>query len=221
MEEWQTQKAVLLAGITDITKEINNSLHTLDNYVREHTHIFTINSQFFIIFVYIVSIMIIMVVIYSMYKKLNTKNEIITVLKDVENINKLLNNFSITRSTTEKAEPSSKKEVTDKLTPLVTALADRLTFMEVTLSRMDSKIKGHKQLVKMISQIKDNLLVNGYEIVDMLGKKYDSGMKVIANFVEDETLPSGSQIITAVSKPQINLNGIMIQSAQITVSQNI
>ena len=46
-------------------------------------------------------------------------------------------------------------------------------------------------------------------------------MKVIANFIPDETLPEGSQIITGIIKPQINYNGQMIQAAQITVSQNI
>lgn len=103
---------------------------------------------------------------------------------------------------------------------LVKTLADRITFMEMTLYRMDSSIKGHKQLSKSISQMKDNLLANGYEIVDMLGKEYDDGMKATANFVEDEDIEAGKQIITGIVKPQINYKGVMIQSAQITVSQN-
>lgn len=103
---------------------------------------------------------------------------------------------------------------------LVKTLADRITFMEMTLYRMDSSVKGYKQLSKSIAQMKDNLLANGYEIVDMLGKEYDEGMKVTANFVEDENIESGKQIITGIVKPQINYKGVMIQSAQITVSQN-
>lgn len=103
---------------------------------------------------------------------------------------------------------------------LVKTLADRITFMEMTLYRMDSSVKGHKQLSKSIAQMKDNLLANGYEIVDILGKEYDEGMKVTANFVEDENIESGKQIITGIVKPQINYKGVMIQSAQITVSQN-
>ena len=103
---------------------------------------------------------------------------------------------------------------------LVKTLADRITFMEMTLYRMDSSVKGHKQLSKSIAQMKDNLLANGYEIVDMLGKEYDEGMKVTANFIEDENIESGKQIITGIVKPQINYKGVMIQSAQITVSQN-
>jgi hypothetical protein len=104
---------------------------------------------------------------------------------------------------------------------LITTLADRITFMEMTLYKMDSSVRGHKQLAKSIKQMKDNLLANGYELVDMLGKDYHDGMKVTANFVEDEELPQGKQVITGIIKPQINYNGKMIQSAQITVSQNI
>ena len=103
---------------------------------------------------------------------------------------------------------------------LVKTLADRITFMEMTLYRMDRSVKGHKQLSKSIAQMKDNLLANGYEIVDMLGKEYDEGMRVTANFIEDENIEAGKQIITGIVKPQINYKGIMIQSAQITVSQN-
>lgn len=104
---------------------------------------------------------------------------------------------------------------------LIKTLADRITFMEMTLYKMDSSVRGHKQLSKSIKQMKDNLLANGYELVEMLGKDYHDGMKVTANFIEDENLPEGKQIITGIIKPQINYNGKMIQSAQITVSQNL
>lgn len=104
---------------------------------------------------------------------------------------------------------------------LIATLADRITFMEMTLFKMDSSVRGHKQLSKSIKQMKDNLLANGYELVDMLGKDYHQGMRVTANFVEDEDLPQGKQVISGIIKPQINYKGKMIQSAQITVSQNI
>lgn len=110
---------------------------------------------------------------------------------------------------------------TDSEQKLIKTLADRITFMEMTLYKMDSSVRGHKQLSKSIKQMKDNLLANGYELVDMLGKDYHDGMKVTANFVEDEELPIGKQVITGIIKPQINYKGKMIQSAQITVSQNL
>lgn len=103
---------------------------------------------------------------------------------------------------------------------LIKTLADRITFMEMTLYKMDKNVRGYKQLSKSIVQMKDNLKANGYELVEMLGKPYNDGMKVIANFIEDEELKEDMQIITSIIKPQINYKGIMIQSAQITVSQN-
>lgn len=104
---------------------------------------------------------------------------------------------------------------------LTLKVADEIVRIEMNLSRMDSSVKGYKQLSKAVQRIKDNFNANGYEIVDMLGKPYNAGMKVIANFVLDDSLSSGSQVITGIIKPQINYNGQMIQAAQITVSQNI
>ncbi len=104
---------------------------------------------------------------------------------------------------------------------LIKSLADRITFMEMTLFKMDHTVKGHKQLTKSIGQMKDNLRASGYELVDMLGKSYSDGMKAVASFEDDENLQKGTRIITKIIKPQINYNGVMIQNAQITVSQNI
>lgn len=104
---------------------------------------------------------------------------------------------------------------------LALKVADEIVRMELNLSRMDSSIKGYKQLAKAVERIKDNFKANGYEIVDLLGKPYNEGMKVSANFVVDEDLEEGKQVITGITKPQVNYNGQMIQAAQITVSQNI
>ena len=104
---------------------------------------------------------------------------------------------------------------------LAMKVADEIVRIELNLSRMDSSIKGYKQLSKAVERIKNNFMANGYEIIDMLGKPYNEGMKVTANFVVDESLKEGEQIITGITKPQINYNGKMIQAAQITVSQNI
>lgn len=144
--------------------------------------------------------------------KLNEEivNRLSTEMSDIQNLSQQLSVLSKTAGATPESEQK-----------LITTLADRITFMEMTLYKMDSSVRGHKQLSKSIKQMKDNLLANGYELVDMLGKDYHEGMKVTANFVEDEDLPSGKQIITGIIKPQINYNGKMIQSAQITVSQNI
>lgn len=104
---------------------------------------------------------------------------------------------------------------------LALKVADEIVRIELNMSRMDASIKGYKQLAKAVERIKDKFKANGYEIIDMLGKPYNEGMNVIANFVADEDLEEGKQIITGITKPQINYNGQMIQAAQIIVSQNI
>ncbi|MCQ2058617.1 MAG: hypothetical protein MJY71_02145 [Bacteroidaceae bacterium] len=139
----------------------------------------------------------------------------------------VLNQFSLEMAEMKKISDALAKAPTSSTTSssedhsLIKTLADRITFMEMTLFKMDPKVRGYKQLTKSISQMKDNLLANGYELVDMLGKPYNDGMKVTANFIEDEDLEAGKQIITGIIKPQINYKGTMIQAAQITVSQNI
>lgn len=104
---------------------------------------------------------------------------------------------------------------------LALKVADEIVRIETNLSRMDESVKGYKQLKKAIERIRTNFLANGYEIVEMLGKPYNEGMRVNADFVIDESLQTGEQIVTKVAKPQINYQGKMIQKATITVSQNV
>lgn len=136
-------------------------------------------------------------------------NKFSTEMTEMQKISASLGAFSV-------AGASSESE-----RDLIKTLADRITFMEMTLYKMDSGVKGHKQLSRSIIQMKDNLRASGYELVDMLGKPYSDGMKAVASFEDDDTIDEGARIITKVIKPQINYNGIMIQNAQITVSQNI
>jgi len=102
---------------------------------------------------------------------------------------------------------------------LALKVADEIIRIQQNLSNMDAETKGLKQLSASVKRIQANFEGNGYEIVDMLNKPYDPGMKVTANFKPDENLKQDEQIITRIIKPQVNFNGIMIQSAQIEVSQ--
>lgn len=166
-----------------------------------------------------------------LHKRISKGNADVHALREkAEKINEdILNQFSLEMAEMQKISSSLdalSKTATNVGTAgdsdhsLIKALADRITFMEMTLYRMDSSIKGHKPLSKSIRQMKNNLLANGYELVEMLGKPYDEGMRVTANFIEDEKLEEGQKIITAVIRPQINYKGQMIQAANITVSQN-
>lgn len=135
-------------------------------------------------------------------------NQIVGVQTNILNLNSSISTLQISSS--------NQQDHT-----LALKVADEIVRIETNLSRMDESIKGYKQLKKAVERIRTNFLANGYEIVEMLGKPYNEGMKVVANFVSDETLGEGEQKITGIIKPQINYKGKMIQSAQITVSQNL
>ena len=118
-------------------------------------------------------------------------------------------------------KPAAVEKAAEPDHSLALKVADEIVRIELNVSRMDPNTKGLKQISRAVKRIKDNFLANGYEIVDMLGMPYNEGMKLIANFLQDDNLEPGAQIITGVAKPQINFNGKMIQAAQVTVSQNI
>ncbi len=102
---------------------------------------------------------------------------------------------------------------------LALKLSSQINVMENNLNRMDQSVKGIKNLRNSISNLKDNLSANGYEMPELLGKQFNQGMKVIVTTsIPDENLEKDSEIITKVLIPQVNYNDKMIQTAQIEVS---
>jgi len=114
-----------------------------------------------------------------------------------------------------KTEKSESEEVDHSLALKV---ADEIIRIQKNLSNMDPETKGLKQLEFAVERIQDNFKENGYEMVELLNKPYDQGMKVSAKFKPDKTLKHGELIITRIIKPQINYNNIIIQEAQVEVS---
>lgn len=100
-------------------------------------------------------------------------------------------------------------------------VGNEIARIETNLSKMDKNVRGYSQLKDALRRIKDNFNAHGYEIVELLGLDYNDGMPFEAQFVPDETLPEGKRIISGITRLQINYNGEMIQSAKITVRQNI
>ena len=98
-------------------------------------------------------------------------------------------------------------------------VADEIVRISTNLSRMDTSIRGHKQLSASVRKLEQSLNSNSYELEALLNKPYDNGMNLQANFVIGENLKEGESIITRVIKPQINFKGKLIQAAQVEVSQ--
>jgi hypothetical protein len=115
-----------------------------------------------------------------------------------------------TTKTSEKADHS-----------LALKVADEIVRMQKNISRMDADINGLRPLERGIERIQANFAANGYEMVNLVNSEYDERMNIdVINFVEDDTLESGKKIISKIIKPQVNFNGILIQRAQVEVSQN-
>ena len=226
------------------TKELKGKIGDVELFSRKMTHGLEerledwsfVGATTFILFAFIITVVIIL--LYWLFKKRikssssaidsikNAQSEISNAQKQLqedalkldEKLIDLLDKKLNIQQTTSVPTKEEEKEVDHSLAKKV---ADEIVRIELNLSRMDVSVKGHKQLSKAVERIKNNFLARGYEIVDMLGKPYNEGMKVVANFIMDDTLKEGEQKITGITKPQINYNGTMIQAAEITVSQNI
>jgi hypothetical protein len=118
------------------------------------------------------------------------------------------------------AELVNKPESGEKDHSLVLKVADEVTRILMNLEVMDKEIKGYKQLKKYSESILDNLKAYGYEIPQLIGMNYNSGMNMVATLEFDESVESGKQIIKRIVKPQVNFDGKMIQAAKVTVAFN-
>lgn len=61
------------------------------------------------------------------------------------------------------ASLSEENKESSSITDLIKLFADRITFMQMTLYKMDKGTRGYKQLFKALNQMKDNLSAHGYE----------------------------------------------------------
>jgi len=110
------------------------------------------------------------------------------------------------------------KKIVEPDHSLALKVANEITLMERNISHMEQDTKGLKSLIRALERLKDNLTSNGYEIVELLGKPYNEGMKTtIISSLPDEKMDKGTDIITKIIKPQINYNDNLIQMARVEV----
>jgi uncharacterized coiled-coil protein SlyX len=115
------------------------------------------------------------------------------------------------------SKPSSNEE---KDHSLVLKVADEVTRILMNLEVMDKSIKGYKHLKKYSESILDNLKAYGYEIPQLIGQNYNSGMNMVATLEFDDTIEEGKQIIKRIIKPQVNYDNKAIQTAKVIVAFN-
>ena len=113
---------------------------------------------------------------------------------------------------------TEENESDEKDHSLALKVADEIVRIQRNISNMDPDTKGLKQLGFAVDRIQDDFKEKGYEVIELLNKPWDPGMKISAKFKLDETLKASERIITRIIKPQVNFNDTMIQEAQVEVS---
>ncbi|MEX1015080.1 MAG: hypothetical protein WDZ80_08060 [Candidatus Paceibacterota bacterium] len=147
----------------------------------------------------------------------DTNKSLETKISQIEQTNKA--DTKLLEILNEKLETlPEKKENAEQDHSLAIASALEITRMRKRLELMDGDVKGLKSLEKALERLEDELKIKGYEIIDLEGQPYNEGMNVEADFITDDSLKQGEEIITRVIKRQVNFNGKVIQQAKVQVS---
>ena len=112
--------------------------------------------------------------------------------------------------------PDTIKEQDHSLTLKV---ADEVTRINAFANTLDPTKQEAIALKGSVKRIIDNFKANKYEIVDLLGQKYDDRLNIIVVGESiDFNLNSGEEKITKIIKPLVKYNGEQIQAAQVEIS---
>jgi len=202
--------------IDDSHKIANQSITDLNKTVSQ-------NTLYWIIAILIVVLLVFIVFVLLRKQIFKQKTDLDNNLQDTRKVleeegvkldNKLIEVLETQLKIINSSYSGSEKEADQTLALKV---ADEIIRIQKNLSRMDEKTKGLKQLTASVKRIQDNFASNGYELVEMLGKKYDDGMKASVTYNPDSEEESGT--IIRIIKPQVNFKDQMIQAAQIEVSE--
>ena len=101
---------------------------------------------------------------------------------------------------------------------LALGVCNEVNRIEKNLAAMDASVRGHRQLTGCVRRVKENLRVHRYDITELLGRNYDGGMHVEADFVEDQQLTAGRRVITRINRPEVRYGNKIIQNASVKVS---
>ena len=107
--------------------------------------------------------------------------------------------------------------VIDHSFPLIVAY--EITKINAYANTLDPESQDAMALKSSVSRLTRTLKSAKYEIVDLLGQKYDDGLKVIVvDAVPDENLKAGEEVITKIIKPLVKYKGEQIQAAHVDIS---
>ena len=101
-------------------------------------------------------------------------------------------------------------------------VADEITRINAYANTLEPNSQDAKALKSSVKRLINTFKASQYDIIDLLGQKYDDGMKVtVINEVEDLKLNKGERIIVRIIKPLVKYKGEQIQPAQVDVANGI
>ena len=216
------------ANIQATADDLGVKIQTTDDAVSQNAESLKAKTLWGI-FAVVVALLVSVIVALLLHKKgqKTSDDKIATLKQQADELNeKIVGQFSTEMGELQKiGEALKNANANTSAEPdhsLVKKLVDRINFMEMTLHKMDSHVRGHNGLTNAINVMKIRLKDNGYEIIEWYGKDYDEGYNFAdVEFEDDEYLEEGKRIISEVVQPQINYKGKMIQAAKVKVKQII
>ena len=228
---------------TDLTNAITQSGEASDGKITIVSKDLSKNSLYGIIGV-LLAILLSGVLFFFWKKRQDTdKSELITKLeKDKKEINKEIESTKSSLTTIEEKlfeeynkqvagieqlflsiselnKGKSPTSITEQDHSLTLKVADEVTRINAFANTLDPTKQEAIALKSSVKRIIENFKANKYEIVDLLGQKYDERLNIeVVGEDTDPTLKAGEEIITKVIKPQVKFNGKQIQAAQVEIS---
>ena len=109
--------------------------------------------------------------------------------------------------------------ITEQDHSLALKVADEVTRINAFANTLDPAKQEAIALKSSVNKIIDNFRANNYEIVNLLGQKYDERLNIeVVGEDIDPTLKAGEEKITKVIKPLVKFKGKQIQAAQVEIS---
>jgi LPXTG-motif cell wall-anchored protein len=151
----------------------------------------------------------------------NTKSSLTTIEQKLfEEYNKQVAGIEqLFLSISELNKGKSPATITEQDHSLTLKVADEVTRINAFANTLDPTKQEAIALKSSVKRIIDNFKANKYEIVDLLGQKYDDRLNIIVVGESiDSNLNSGEEKITKIIKPLVKFNGEQIQAAQVEIS---
>ncbi len=207
--------------IAKVDEERKNQIISVDKSINETISV----RNLYIIIALLTVLLIVVFVFFVLRSKVSQQQDSILNVKETQ---EKLENEAISLDTKLIQILEQKLEVAQQVPPdtnnidhsLPLKLGEEIHRMRKRLNTMEES-HGTKVLNKRIDSLTDKINELGYEIIKLEGKDFNEGMTVDANFIPDENLDEGKEIISRVIKPQINYQGKLIQPAQVEVAQGV